>query len=327
MKRREFITLIGGATAAWPFAARAQQPAMPVIGLMQQGTPYTFSLSGFRQGLKEGGYVEGQNLAIEYRWANDDPSRLPELATDLVRHQVRVIVALRSALAAEAAKSATDRISIVFGHGVDPVAQGHVASLNRPGGNITGMTSLTQELIGKQLEALHELLPHAHHLGVLSTPTSLIHEAIIKDAQAAASALGLAVEVATADNNSDEIAALFARLTEQKRVQGLLVTQDPLFMTRRVQLAILAARYALPAVYPFREQAEAGGLLSYGADLGDRDRQVGHYVSRILKGEKPADLPVLQTTKFELVVNMQTAKALALQIPAKLLTLADEVIE
>jgi putative ABC transport system substrate-binding protein len=189
------------------------------------------------------------------------------------------------------------------------------------------MTSLSQELIGKQLEILHELLPHAHHLGMLSNPKAIIHEAIIKDARAAASALGRTIEILTADNNSDEIAAVFARLGEEKRVLGLLVSNEPLFMTRRVQLAILAARYALPTVYPFREQAEAGGLLSYGADLADRDRQVGHYVGRILKGEKPADLPVLQATKFELVVNMQTAKALALQIPAKLLTLADEVID
>ena len=327
MKRRDFITLLGGAVAGWPLAVRAQQAAMPVIGLLQQGTPYTFSLSGFRQGLKEGGYVEGQNLAIEYRWANDDPSRLPGLASDLVRRQVRVIVALRSALGTEAAKAATDRIPIVFGHGGDPVALGHVASLNRPGGNVTGMTSLSVELIGKQLQTLQGLLPHAHHLGMLSNPGALFHQSIIKDVQAAAAAIGQTVEVVTADNSSDEIASLFARLAEEKRVQGLLVSNDPLFMTRRVQLAILAARYALPALYPFREQAEAGGLMSYGSDLADRDRQVGHYVGRVLKGEKPADLPVLQATKFELVLNMQTAKALALQIPAKLLTLADEVIE
>src|SRR5262245_25501623 len=181
MKRRHFITLLGGA-AAWPLTARAQQPAMPVIGLMQQGTPYSFSLSGFRQGLKEGGFIEGQNLAIEYRWANDEPSRLPELAADLVRRQVRVIVALRSALAAAAAKAATTTIPVVFAIGADPVDLGLVSSLNRPGGNVTGMTSLALQLIGKQLQTLHELLPHAHHLGVLSTPTSLIHEAIIKDA-------------------------------------------------------------------------------------------------------------------------------------------------
>jgi putative ABC transport system substrate-binding protein len=326
VKRREFITLLGGA-AAWPLAARAQQAAMPVIGLLQQGTPYSFSLSGFRQGLKEGGFIEGQNLAIEYRWANDEPSRLPELASDLVRRQVRVIVALRAAVAAEAAKAATDSIPIVFGYGADPVALGHVASLNRPGSNITGMTSLSQELIGKQFETLKELLPQANHVALLGRSRSLTLQYLAKDAQAAASALGQTIEILTADNSSDEIAGVFARLAGEKRVQGLLVSNDPLFITRRVQLAILAARYALTTVYPFREQAEAGGLLSYGPDLGDRDRQVGHYVSRILKGEKPADLPVLQATKFELVVNMQTAKALALQIPAKLLTLADEVIE
>src|SRR5262249_31678295 len=289
--------------------------------------PYSFSLSGFRQGLKEGGYIEGQNLAIEYRWANDDPRRLPELASDLVRRQVGVIVALRTALAAGAAKAATDKIPIVFGYGADPVALGHVASLNRPGSNITGMTSLSEELIGKQLETLHELLPQANHVALLDSSRSLTHQYKAKDAQAAASALAQTIEILTADNSSDDIAAVFARLAQEKRVQGLLISNDALFITRRVQLAILAARHALPALYPFREQAEAGGLLSYGPDLAERDRQVGHYVSRILKGETPADLPVLQATKFELVVNMQTAKALALQIPARLLTLADEVIE
>jgi putative ABC transport system substrate-binding protein len=327
MKRRTFVMLLGGA-AAWPLVSRAQQPAMPVIGLVQQGTASSFSLSGFRQGLKEGGYAEGQNLAIEYRWADDDPSRLPELVSDLVRRQVRVIVALRSALATEVAKAATDRIPIVFGYGGDPVALGHVASLNRPGGNVTGMTSLSQELIGKQLETLHELLPQAHRIGILNDPKgSLFHSQFIKEAQLAASGIGQTIEVLTTTNSSDEIDAVFARLAEQKSVQGLLVSNNPLFLTRRVQLAILAARYALPALYPFREQAEAGGLLSYGPDLAARDREVGRYVSRILKGEKPGDLPVLQATKFELVLNMQTAKALKLQIPAKLLTLADEVIE
>jgi putative ABC transport system substrate-binding protein len=326
MRRRKFITLLGG-SAAWPVAARAQQPGMPVIGLLQQGTPYSFSLSGLRQGLKEGGYVEGQNLAIEYRWGNDDPSRLPELASDLARRQVRVMVALRSVPAAEAAKAAAGTIPIVFGYGGNPVALGHVTSLNRPGGNVTGVTSLSQELIGKQLGTLHELLPQAKHVTHLGRTMGTTQRYQAADAQAAASALGWTIEIVTADNSSDEIASLFARLAEEKSVQGLLVSNDPLFITRRVQLAILAARYALPTVFPFRDQAEAGGLASYGPDLAERDRQVGHYVGRILKGEKPADLPVLQATKFELVLNMQTAKALGLLIPAKLLTLADDVIE
>jgi putative tryptophan/tyrosine transport system substrate-binding protein len=326
VKRREFITLLGG-TAVWPFAARAQQSAMPVIGLLQVGTPSSFSLSGFRQGLKEGGYVEGQNLVIEYRWANDDPSRLPELAADLVHHQVRLIVALGYGLAAQAAKAATNTIPVVFGYGGDPVGLGHVASLNRPGGNVTGITSLSNELFGKQLGILHELLPHAHHVAVLDTSTSLTHESIVKETQAAATAIGQTIEVLIANNNTDEIAAVFARVADEKRVQGLLVSNDPLFRTRRVQLAILAARYALPAIYPFREQVEAGGLLSYGPDLADRDRQVGHYVSLILNGANPADLPVLQSTKFEFVLNMQTAKALGLEVSPTLLSRADEVIE
>jgi len=325
--RRELLAALSSAAAAWPLAARAQQPTMPGIGLLQIGTPSSFSLSGFRQGLKEGGYVEGQNLAIEYRWANDDPGSLPDLAADLVRRQVRVIVVLGNSLSVQAAKVATNTIPIVFGHGSDPVGLGHVASLNRPGGNVTGMTSLSSELFGKQLGILHELLPYAHHVGVLSNPTGPSHESVVKDTQTAASGIGQTIEVLTANNTSDEIAAVFARLADEKRVQGLLVSNDSLFRTRRVQLAILAARYALPTIYPFREQAEAGGLLSYGPDLANRDREVGHYVSRILEGEKPANLPVLQSTKFELVLNLQTAKALRLQIPATLLARADEVIE
>ena len=326
MKRREFISLLGAA-ATWPFAVRAQQPAMPVIGLLQVGTPSSFSLSGFRQGLKEGGYVEGQNLVIEYRWANDDPSRLPELAADLVHHQVRLIVALGYSLAVQAAKAATNTIPVVFGHGADPVGLGHVASLNRPGGNVTGITSLSSELFGKQLGILHELLPQAHHVAVLDTSKSLMHEFIVKETQAAATATGQTIEVLIANNNTDEIAAVFARVADEKRVQGLLVSNDPLFRTRRVQLAILAARYALPAIYPFRGQVEAGGLLSYGPDLADRDRQVGQYVSLILNGATPADLPVLQSTKFEFVINLQTARALGIDVPSGLLSIADDVIE
>ena len=327
IRRREFITLLSGAGAAWPLAARAQRPEMPVIGLLQLGAPSSWDFTGFRQGLKDTGYVEGQNLAIpEVRWANNDPDRLPELAADLVRHQVRVIVALGSVLIARAAKGATDTVPVVFGIGSDPVQQRLVVSLNRPGGNVTGMTSLSAELVGKQLGMLHELLPQASHFGFLSDPKSAIQGSLVKDVQAAASAIGGTIEVLTA-STSGEIGAVFDRLANEKRVQGVLVANDQFFLAARVQLAILAARYAIPAIYPFREQAEAGGLLSYGPDVVDRDRQVGRYVGRILKGEKPADLPVQQESKFELVINLLTAKAIGLTIPTSLQSLADKVIE
>jgi putative ABC transport system substrate-binding protein len=326
MRRREFITLLGGGAAAWPIAARAQQPAMPVIGLLVLGTPASYSLSSVRQGLKEEGYQEGQNLAIEYRWANDDPDRLPQLATDLVRRRVRVIVALVSALSVQAAKAATESIPIVFGYGSDPVQQGIVASLNRPGGNVTGMTSLSTELAGKQLGILHELLPHADHFGLLINPKNPVHDLIVKDAQAATSVIGKTVEVLTA-STIGELDTAFARLHDEKRVQGLLVGADAFFIARRVQMAILAARYAVPAMYPFRELVDAGGLLSYGPDLAERDRQVGHYVGRILKGEKPADLPVQQQSKFDFVINLSTAKALGLTISNAMQLLANDVIE
>jgi putative ABC transport system substrate-binding protein len=327
IRRREFLGAVGTvAAAAWPLAGRAQRPQMPVIGLLQLGAPSSWDFTGFRQGLKDAGYVESQNLAIEVRWANYDPDRLPGLATDLVRRQVRVIVAFGSSLAVRAAKAATDTIPIVFGLGADPVQQGLVASLNRPGGNITGMTSLSTALVGKQLGMLHELLPQASHFGFLSDPKNANHELVVKDAQAAASAIGGTIEVLTAPT-SGEINAAFAHLSVEKRVQGLLVHNSPFFIAARVQLAILAARLAIPAMYPFREQVEAGGLLSYGSDLADRDREVGHYVGRILKGEKPADLPVQQQTKFEFVINLQTAKAIGLTIPSSLQSLADKLIE
>jgi putative ABC transport system substrate-binding protein len=325
MKRRTFIAGLGTA-AAWPVVARAQQRALPVIGLLQTGAPSSWNFTGFRQGLKDMGYLEGQNLMIEFRWADNDLDRLPELASDLVHRQVRVIVALPGNAAVRAAKAVTNTIPIVFGFGSDPVQQGLVASLNRPGGNVTGMTSLSNELFGKQLGLLHELLPQGSHFGFLSDPKTTVHELAVKDVQAAASAIGGTIEVLTA-STSGEIDTAFARLVNEKRVQGLLVSNDPLFLAARVQLAILAARFAVPAIYPFREQAEAGGLLNYGPDLADRDRQVGRYVGRILKGEKPADLPVLRQTKFELVINLKTAKALGLTIPETLLATADEVIQ
>jgi putative tryptophan/tyrosine transport system substrate-binding protein len=325
MQRREFITLIGSAAAS-PLAARAQQPDRPVIGLLAIGTPTAWNLSGFRQGLKDAGYVEGRNLAIEYRFANDDPARLSELASDLVRRKVRVIAAIASGLAVRAAKDATDTIPIVFGYGADPVKQGFVSSLNRPGGNVTGVISLASELFGKQLGILHELLPQAAHFGILVNPKSAIRESIARDTQAAASALGLTIELLDA-GTSDEIDAVFERLGAEKRAQALLVTNDPFYVAQRVQLATLPARYGLPTIYPFREMAESGGLLSYGTNLAERDRQTALYVGRILKGENPAELPVLQMNKFELVINLKTAKVLGLSFPNSMQLLADDVIE
>jgi putative tryptophan/tyrosine transport system substrate-binding protein len=249
MRRREFITLLSGAST-WPLAARAQQSTIPTIGVLQIGTPTSYDLSGFRQGLKEAGYVEGQNLKIEYRFANDDPAHLPELAADLVGRKVNVIAAVASALAARAAKDATNTIPIIFGHGIDPIKQGLVVSLNRPGGNVTGVLSLASELYGKQIGILHELIPQAVHLGVLASPKNAIYESIVKDTQSAASAKGQTVEILDASTGAD-IDAVFARIGNEKRVQGLLVTNEPLFVGQRAQLAILAARYAVPAIYPF----------------------------------------------------------------------------
>jgi putative tryptophan/tyrosine transport system substrate-binding protein len=326
MQRRDFIKIVAGSAIIWPLAARAQQPTLPVIGLLQIGTPSGYDLSGFRQGLKDVGYVEGENLAIEYRFANDDPARLSALASDLVGRQVRVIAVLVSGLAARAAKDATNTIPIVFGYGADPVKQGLVANLNRPGGNATGIISLGNELYSKQLGILHELLPQATHIAVLANPQGLIYESIVNDTRAATSAIGQTIEILNASTDT-EIDAVFMRLRDEKSAQGLLVTNDPFYIARRVQLAILPARYAVPTIYPYREMAEAGGLLSYGSNLAERDRQAGIYVGRILKGEKPADLPVQQMSKFELVINSKTAKALGLAIPPGVLAIADEVIE
>jgi putative ABC transport system substrate-binding protein len=326
MRRRDFIKVVAGSAVTWPLAARAQQSTIPTIGVLQIGTPTSYDLSGFRQGLKEAGYVEGQNLRIEYRFANDDPARLPELAADLVGRKVSVIATVASAGAARAAKDATNTIPIIFGQGPDPIKQGLVASLNRPGGNVTGVLSLASELYGKQIGILHELIPQAVHLGVLVSPKNPIYESIVKDTQSAASAKGQTVEILDAGTSAD-IDAVFARIGNEKRVQGLLVTNDPFFDGQRVQLAILAARYAVPAIYPFREFTEAGGLLSYGTNRADRDRQAGVYVGRILHGENPGDLPVQQMSKFELIINLKTANALGLIIPNSLQLLADGVIE
>jgi putative tryptophan/tyrosine transport system substrate-binding protein len=326
MRRREFITLLGGAAAAWPMAARAQQPAMPVIGFLRPGSPELNAhlVAAFRKGMGETGYVEGRNVAVEYRWAGND-DRLRELAADLVRLRVKVIVTPGSTTAAAAAKSATTTIPIVFSGGGDPVEIGLVASLNRPGGNVTGVSSMAGELGSKRVGLLQELVPRAARLAVLINPNNPLAEAFVADIRAAAPAVGQQLEVLTA-STSQGIDAAFATLVET-RADALLVGPDALFVSLRAQLATLAARHAVPATYPFREDAEAGGLMSYGPSNTDLVRQAGIYAGRILKGEKPADMPILRATKFELTINLKTAKALGLTVPPTLIARADEVIE
>jgi ABC-type uncharacterized transport system substrate-binding protein len=326
LKRRQFITLLGGA-AAWPLAARAQQPAMPVIGFLNSQSPDGFMepLRGFRQGLKEAGYIEGENVAIEYRWAENQTDRLPALAAELVRRQVAVITTMGSSPAL-AAKSATTAIPIVFNVGDDPVRVGLVASLARPGGNLTGINFFASELAAKRLELLRDLVPAATRVAVLVNPAGArISEATLRDVKAAARGMGLQIQVLNV-STSREINAAFATLA-QERPDALFVGGGPFFTARRVQLAQLAARYAVPAIFPQRQDAEVGGLMSYGASVTDAWRQVGVYTGRILKGAKPADLPVVQASKFELVINAETARMLGLTVPDKLLVAADEVIE
>jgi putative ABC transport system substrate-binding protein len=328
MNRRELITLLGGTAAAWPLAARAQQPAVPVIGFLHIATPEPFAsaLAGFRQGLKEAGYVEGQSLAIEYRWANNDVERLPGLAADLVRRQVGVIFSAGGSLPAFAAKAATSTIPIVLVFAGDPVKLGLVASLNRPGGNVTGVTSIGAELGGKRLGLLREMVPQATTVAFLVDPRSpSVEENTSGDVLAAARALGWQVIVVEARSDRD-LEAAFATLVE-RRAGALVVNNNPLFNVNRNRLVALAARHKIPAIYVTRESALAGGLMSYGASQPDQYRLGGVYVGRILKGEKPADLPVQQATRLEFVINLKTAKALEIDIPPILLTLADEVIE
>jgi putative tryptophan/tyrosine transport system substrate-binding protein len=327
MRRREFITLLGGAVAAWPLAARAQQRAMPVIGYLYAGAPESsvHRVAAFRRGLGETGYVEGQNVTIEYRWANNQPNLLPDLAADLVRRRVAVIVSPSTLAAAHAAKAATTTIPIVFRTGVDPVSVGLVASLARPGGNITGVNSLSQELGAKRLGLLRDLVPKAERFAVLVNPNDLSAEASIKDIKSAVLALGREVEFYSA-NTKDEIDTAFASLV-QKRSDALLVGAHGLFNNRRVQIVSLAARHAVPAMYAVPEFADIGGLISYGASERDQFRLAGIYTGRVLKGEKPADMPVLRATKLELVIHLQTAKMLGLEVPPTLLAQADEVIE
>jgi len=325
VKRREFITLLGGA-AAWPLAARAQQAAIPVIGFLYSGSPGTTSkeLVIFRQALAEAGYVEGRTVAVEYRWAEGQYDQLPALAAELVRRQVAVVVAVPIP-AALAAKAATVTIPIVFSAAGDPVKLGLVDSVARPGGNATGVNFFQAELGAKQLGLLRELLPTAARIGLLVNPANANVEGVTKDVEAAASAIGVQIDVLGA-SDSREIEAAFATLVRNKAA-ALLVGADSFFFNRRLQLAILAARHTIPAVYFNREFAEAGGLMSYGTSLTEVYRQLGVYTGRILKGSKPADLPVVQSTKFEFVFNLLTARALGLEIPSVLLARADEVIE
>jgi putative ABC transport system substrate-binding protein len=327
LKRRDVITLLGSAAVAWPLGARAQQPAVPVVGYLYDGVPETSAhlVAAFRKGLSETGFIEGQNVALEYRWGHHDDNRLRELAADLVSRRVAVIAAPASTRAIVAAKAATATIPIVFATGGDPVKLGLVASLNRPGGNITGVTGMAVDVTAKRLGLLHELVPGAARTAVLVNPTNPIAEIIVTDLQVSVSATGWQIEILRASTNRD-IDSAFAILV-QKRASALLVTPDSLFLTRRVQLTTLAVRHAVPAIYPFREDVEAGGLMSYGPNISDSARQVGIYVGRILKGEKPADLPVMRATRFEFVINLQTAKTLGLEIPTTLLARADEVIE
>jgi putative ABC transport system substrate-binding protein len=321
MKRRDFMTLLGGA-AAWPLAARAQQPAMPVVGYLSEGAPEPSRVAAFAKGLSEMGYAEGHNVAIEYRWANNERTRVSELAADLVRRRVNVIAAMQSPTAV-AAKAETSNIPVVFGSAGDAVQLGLVSSFNRPGANLTGINIQFSDIGPKQLGLLHDLLPQATRFGMLVRPGGSAES--IKVVQAAADKIGGTIEIFPAASARD-IDTIFAALPD-KQVQGVLVATGQLFVNRRVQLATLATRHAVPTMFNQRDFTEAGGLMSYGPSIPEAYRQIGIYVGRILKGEKPMDLPVMQPTKFEFVINMQTARTLGIEVSPTLLAIADEVIE
>jgi len=326
MKRREFITLVGGAATIWPFAAGGQ-PAMPVIGFLNGGSPtvLAYRVSAFREGLAEMGYVEDQNVKIEYRWGQGQYDRLPELATDLVQHRVAVIAATGGVPSVRAAKTATSGIPIVFTFEGNPVEFGLVASLNRPGGNVTGITMISSQIVPRRIGLLRDLIPGIKTIAVLMNSTSPANKTEVAAAEQAARTLGWQVRVLSSGGKGDFDAA-FQPLTRE-RADALLVCTDPIFESQRDQIVALAAHYVVPAIYALREYPVAGGLMSYGASITDLYRQAGLYVGRILKGERPADLPVMQASKFELVVNLTTAKALGLTIPAGVISIADEVIE
>jgi putative ABC transport system substrate-binding protein len=325
--RRAFVASLGSAPLLWPLAARAQQPAMPVVGILGSGSPQSdaFRVAAVRQGLAEAGYVEGRNVAFEYRWAEEHYERLPELAAELVRRQVAVMISIGGINAAVAAKSSTATIPVVFAAGSDPIKLGLVASLNHPGGNVTGVNFLTETLVAKQFEVLHETVPKTALIGVLVNPHVTIGVGETKNALAAAESFGQKTMVLQASTDS-ELDAAFVAL-DQQHAGALMVAGDAFFLSRRNRLVELAARQNLPTVYNLREYAAAGGLMSYGTSITDAHRIAGVYAGRVLKGEKPADLPVQQSTKVELVINLKTAKALGLTIPLPLLGRADEVIE
>jgi putative ABC transport system substrate-binding protein len=325
VKRREFITLLGGAAAAWPLAVRAQQATMPVVGILSPASQNEELLRGFRQGLKQAGFVEGENVSILYHFAENEIDRLPALADDLARRRVAVIAPIGHP-AAFAAKAATATIPIVFVSADDPVRLGLVASLARPGGNLTGTNILQIELVTKRLQLLRELVPAATHVAVLVDPTSkTTTETTLQEVESAARAMALHIQVLHASNGR-EIGAAFATF-ERERPDALFVSGGPLFTDRRVQLATLAARHMIPMASANRQITETGGLMSYGANIADAFRQAGVYAGRVLKGEKPSDLPVVQATKFELVINAETARILGLTVPPSLVAIADEVIE
>jgi putative ABC transport system substrate-binding protein len=327
MRRRQFIALLGSTAFAWPFAADAQQPALPVVGFLHSASaePNASLVKAFRKGLFDAGWVDGQNVTIEFRWAEGQDARLPELAADLVRRKVSVIATPGSTPAALAAKAATTTIPIVFASGADPVAVGLVGSLNRPGGNVTGIGFESVEIAGKAFELLHELLPNATRITALINPNSTFSEAVRKKIQASAAALRLQLDVLNASSDS-EIDNAFARIAQQPGAP-IMIGPDPFYTSRRARIVSLAARYTIPAMYVVREFVEGGGLISYGPDLTNAYREAGTYTGRVLKGEKPTDLPVVLPTKFDMVINLKTAKLLGITVPDKLLALADEVIE